>query len=74
MNDEPTRAELLNGLKKELVAYVGFRKRSGIDVTFRQALAGHRQQVVDNLREDTDPLWRARLDLLDALAAQEGLS
>lgn len=70
---EPTRTQQLSDLKVELVAYVGFRKRYGRDITFREALTGQRQQVLENMRDDGDPFWRVRLDLLDELSTQEGL-
>jgi len=68
-----TRADLLEDLKDELWAYCNFQERRGIKLTFSAALLGHREQVLENMRDDTDPLWRDRLGLLDQLCKEEGV-
>lgn len=68
-----SRVEQIEELRIELASFVASRRRRGQDDTFRQALLGHREQVEENMRDDTDPLWRARLSLLDELCVLEGL-
>lgn len=68
-----SRVEQIEELRIELASFVAYRHRRGQEYTFRQALLGHREQVEENMRDDTDPLWRDRLSLLDELCLAEGL-
>jgi hypothetical protein len=69
-----TRIELLAELRAELFDYVNLRARLGTPLSFERALRGHREQVIENLRDDGDPMWRDRLSLLDQICVEEGVA
>ena len=70
---DKSRAEIVEDVRRQVVEYVGFRRRNGPELTYQQALLLHREQCVQNLRDDPDGPWRERLSWLDQLVSEEGL-
>lgn len=67
------RKEILEDVRLQVVEYVQLRDRLGTPITYQQALVRHREQCLENLRDEPSEVWRDRLSWLDELCAEEGL-
>lgn len=66
-------AEDLEEVRKELAAYVSFRRRTqDPDYSLGDALLEHRRGCLQNLSDSEDQYWAERVKVLDRLAAQIG--
>ena len=68
-----TRKDILEDIRLQMVDYVQLRQRLGTPITYQSALLSHREQCLQNLRDEPMGVWRERVPYLDELCLEEGL-